>query len=179
MACILTPDHLHFILFLLVKYCKELLPYFRKASLLASIGWELAAKEDGFLFAPSATHPSRPIANDTKAVPLLLSHLTRPTPATIGSGPESSSLSRNYPDDILAGRIIQIYSPNRQNVCTLRFVDPAQCASWFAAIHSTTCVLMSQAIIEANEILAEVLDCVPLRHMGWLFEKVSLPRNLD
>ena len=71
--------------YLTVKYLREVTPFFRKASVLADLGWELQTgflgAEGGFLplngEAPSQA--DTPLSNgpDTRSITLLFCHLTR------------------------------------------------------------------------------------------------------
>ncbi|CAG2166614.1 unnamed protein product [Oppiella nova] len=147
---------------IIVKYLSEVIPYFRKASILADIGWTFNGEE--FLqnanqmnsdFNNSTQHKS-----DTKTVPLLLCHLTKCS--------DNKSNESKHEDSV---NVIAIYSPNRQSKCVLRCVDSAQCSAWFSAIHSASCHLMAQAVIQTNNLLTDFLDGVRLTHMGWLYER--------
>lgn len=143
-----------------VKYLKEVIPFFRKASILAEIGWNFSSGP--FLQNSSNTNIDSNISHksDSKVVPLLLCHLTK--------WHENKSHNTKYDDSV---NVIVIYSPNRQNKCVLRCTDSAQCSAWFSAIHSACCQLMTQAVIESNNILTDFLEGAKLTHMGWLFEK--------
>lgn len=61
------------ICFLSVKYLREVTPYFRKASIISEVGWEL---QKGFLSGapPVVRFPQRA---DTRYLPLQLCHLAR------------------------------------------------------------------------------------------------------
>lgn len=152
-----------------VKYLKEVIPYFRKASILADIGWTFSGSE--FLqnsnkingdSSNSSQHKS-----DTKTVPLLLCHLTKYADNKSNNG----KYNENH------NNLIVIFSPNRQSKCVLRCADFAQFNTWFSAIHSACCQLMAQAVVETNSLLIEFLDGARLTHMGWLFEKVLFVLN--
>lgn len=56
-----------------VKYLREVTPYFRKASIISEVGWEL---QRGFLGAPPPAPPS-PQRADTRYIPLQLTCLGR------------------------------------------------------------------------------------------------------
>ena len=146
-----------------VKYLKEVIPYFRKASILSDIGWTFIGSE----FLQNSTNSSNSINNshhksDTKTVPLLLCHLTKCV--------DNKQTNGKYEEN---NNIIVIYSPNRQSKCVLRCADSAQCNAWFSAIHSACCQLMAQAVLETNRLLTDFLDGAKLMHMGWLYEKVN------
>lgn len=64
-----------------VKFLREVTPYFRKASIISEVGWEL---QRAFLCplgpgAPSASPPApkSPPRADTRYIPLQLTHLAR------------------------------------------------------------------------------------------------------
>lgn len=64
----------------LVKFLREVTPYFRKASIISEVGWEL---QRAFLcpLGPGATSsppaPRSPPRADTRYIPLQLTHLAR------------------------------------------------------------------------------------------------------
>ena len=153
-----------------VKYLKEVIPYFRKAALMADIGWSFSGAE--FLQNPNKVNcdssNSSQHKSDTKTVPLLLCHLTKCV--------DNKSNDGKYDEN--PNNLIVIYSPNRQSKCVLRCTDSAQCNTWFSAIHSACCQLMSQAVVETNGLLSDFLDGSRLTHMGWLFEKVAFHTRL-
>ena len=64
--------------YLTVKYLREVTPYFRKASIMADIGWELQAgflgQENGYKENGNPTVANGP---DTRSLPLLFCHLAR------------------------------------------------------------------------------------------------------
>lgn len=69
-------------MFVLVKYLREVTPYFRKATIISEVGWEL---QRGFLSSNPPIHRS-PQKADTRYLPLQLCCLTRnykhPDPGT-------------------------------------------------------------------------------------------------
>ncbi|KAG5334153.1 SNTB1 protein, partial [Acromyrmex heyeri] len=67
-----------------VKYLREVTPYFRKASIIQEVGWEL---QRGFLSA-TPPPPKSPPRADTRYLPLQLCRLTRAHPS---SDPESKT----------------------------------------------------------------------------------------
>lgn len=157
------------------------MPYFRKASALAEIGWDF--NQQGEFLAQKNLERNLLTKSDTKYVPLLLCHLTRPTGGPSGNASPVLALATNgklndsrrpsaYRNNTC---IIEIHSPDWQHTCVLRCPDTAQCSAWFSAIHAACCQLMSHAVSETNNILKEFLEGAELKHMGWLFEKVSEP----
>lgn len=60
-----------------VKYLREVTPYFRKASIIQEVGWEL---QRGFLSA-TPPPPKSPPRADTRYLPLQLCRLTRSHPS--------------------------------------------------------------------------------------------------
>lgn len=66
--------------FISVKFLREVTPYFRKASIISEVGWEL---QRAFLcpLGPGATSsppaPRSPPRADTRYIPLQLTHLAR------------------------------------------------------------------------------------------------------
>nr|KAF7411014.1 hypothetical protein H0235_013621 [Vespula pensylvanica] len=82
-----------------VKYLREVTPYFRKASIIQEVGWEL---QRGFLSA-TPPPPKSPPRADTRYLPLQLCRLTRAHPS---SDPGKSSL-RHVLTAYFTGKISQ------------------------------------------------------------------------
>ncbi|XP_044580370.1 beta-1-syntrophin isoform X1 [Cotesia glomerata] len=126
-----------------VKYLREVTPYFRKASIIQEVGWEL---QRGFLSA-TPPPPKSPPRADTRYLPLQLCRLTRAHPS---SDPE--------------GRILELHSPDGVHECWLRAADTTEANVWFNALHSALASLTLKALR-----LASVLPDPPhLQHIGWL-----------
>ncbi|KMQ83603.1 beta-1-syntrophin-like protein, partial [Lasius niger] len=66
------------VLVVAVKYLREVTPYFRKASIIQEVGWEL---QRGFLSA-TPPPPKSPPRADTRYLPLQLCRLTRAHPTS-------------------------------------------------------------------------------------------------
>lgn len=164
-----------FILYVIfsVKHLKEVIPIFRKTSLLSEIGWNseqtfgspfLKAKNGHA--SPNEASKSNNHANeksDSKKVPLLFCHLTKPSEETFSQ----------LPTDQISDLVLELYSPDRRHVCILKCPDSASASAWFSAIHSTISNLLSSATAEVNNILSEVLEGADLKHMDWIYEKVK------
>ncbi|XP_024936946.1 beta-1-syntrophin isoform X2 [Cephus cinctus] len=132
-----------------VKYLREVTPYFRKASIIQEVGWEL---QRGFLSA-TPPPPKSPPRADTRYLPLQLCRLTRAHPS---SDPE--------------GRILELHSPDGVHECWLRANDNAEANVWFNALHSALAALTLKALR-----LASVLPDPPqLQHIGWLARRHCL-----
>ncbi|XP_023234914.1 beta-1-syntrophin-like [Centruroides sculpturatus] len=137
-----------------VKYLREVTPYFRKASVLSEVGWDF--QQGGFLSRESAQGRHKIPRSDTRYVPLLLCHL-----------------ARNFTTPDAENRTFEIHSPDRRHACALRCTDSVQCSAWFNAVHSAISSLMAPAVVEASNLLIDVLDNAELKHMGWLAEKAN------
>ncbi|KAL2738190.1 beta-1-syntrophin isoform X3, partial [Vespula maculifrons] len=79
-VCIYTKIHnsRYPFFFVIVKYLREVTPYFRKASIIQEVGWEL---QRGFLSA-TPPPPKSPPRADTRYLPLQLCRLTRAHPSS-------------------------------------------------------------------------------------------------
>ncbi|KAM7282994.1 beta-1-syntrophin isoform X1 [Ixodes scapularis] len=132
-----------------VKYLREVTPYFRKASVLAEMGWDFAP--GGLLSRDHVGGGPQP-RGDTRRVPLLLCQLAR---------------SLTVPEP----RVLELHSPDRRSVCLLRCADAAQCTAWFNSLHAALARVMAQAVVETGHLLRDVLDQAQLQHMGWLAER--------
>ena len=109
------------------------MPYFRKASVLAEIGWDFQQMRPKNSIFPEIKNYSLTSKkkSDIKIVPLFLSHPTKSNESS-----STSSLSENIDND----KFLEIYSPNRQNIITLKFEDSVQCTTWFNAIYTVISV---------------------------------------
>lgn len=127
-----------------VKYLREVTPYFRKASIISEVGWEL---QRGFLSGapPAVRSPQRA---DTRYLPLQLCHLAR---------------NFRYPDP--ESRVLELHSPDAVHSCVLRAADAGECAAWFNTLHSALAALNTAALHQASRAIAD------LRHIGWLLRR--------
>ncbi|XP_064089395.1 beta-1-syntrophin-like isoform X1 [Macrobrachium nipponense] len=142
-----------------VKYLREVTPYFRKASVMADIGWELQTgflgAENGFL--NSGEDRSSPVMSngpDTRSIPLLFCHLTRSFKCQ-----ESSSL--------------ELHSPDRLHSLIMKCSSESDTSGWYNALHSTLDRLTTSALTHANKMLGDVLDKATIHHIGWLKLKLD------
>ncbi|KDR14467.1 Beta-1-syntrophin [Zootermopsis nevadensis] len=131
-----------------VKYLREVTPYFRKASIISEVGWEL---QRGFLSGPPPS-PHSPQRADTRYLPLQLCYLVR-----------------NYRHPDPENRTLELHSPDGVHSCVLRASDPNEAAAWFNTLHSALNALNLQALQEANRALGAVLG--ELQDIGWLARK--------
>ncbi|XP_054286253.1 beta-1-syntrophin isoform X2 [Macrosteles quadrilineatus] len=139
-----------------VKYLREVTPYFRKASIISEVGWEL---QRGFLSgAPPSPSPHSPQRADTRYLPLQLCFLVR---------------NLRHPDP--ENRTLELHSPDGVHSCVLRAADSQEAAVWFNALHSALHVLTTRALHEANRILASL--AIELHHIGWLARRTLPEQN--
>ncbi|XP_045461764.1 beta-1-syntrophin [Harmonia axyridis] len=127
-----------------VKYLREVTPYFRKASIISEVGWEL---QRGFLTGapPVMKFPQRA---DTRYLPLQLCHLVR---------------NYTFPDP--ENRTMELHSPDAVHSCVLRASDQAEAIAWFNTLHSALSMLTTAALHEASRFIPD------LRHIGWFLRK--------
>ncbi|XP_069953145.1 beta-1-syntrophin isoform X1 [Cherax quadricarinatus] len=142
-----------------VKYLREVTPYFRKASVMADIGWELQSgflgAENGFLTTDEdRSSPVMTNGPDTRSVPLLFCHLTQ-----------------NYKCEEVHS--LELHSPDRLHSLIIKCSSEADITSWYNALHSTLDRLTIAALVHANKMLGDVLDKATIHHMGWLKLKVD------
>ncbi|XP_063232854.1 beta-1-syntrophin isoform X2 [Bacillus rossius redtenbacheri] len=137
-----------------VKYLREVTPYFRKASIISEVGWEL---QRGFL-GGAPPRPHSPQRADTRYLPLQLCYL-----------------ARNFKHQDPEGRTLELHSPDGVHSCVLRAADPAEATAWFNTLHSALHVLALQALREANRVLAHVAG--ELQHVGWLAKRPAEVQN--
>ncbi|KAK6630849.1 hypothetical protein RUM44_003019 [Polyplax serrata] len=131
-----------------IRGIEEITPYFRKASIISEIGWEL---QRGFLSSepPSPRSPQRA---DTRYLPLQLCYLIR-----------------NFRHADSENRTLELHSPDSVHACVLRAVDSAEAGAWFNTLHSTLTVLTEKALKVASNALSNILG--ELKHIGWLSRK--------
>ncbi|XP_046397362.1 beta-1-syntrophin isoform X1 [Ischnura elegans] len=154
--------------YLSVKYLREVTPYFRKASIISEVGWEL---QRGFLSSDPPQPPPLPHhtpsalgspstlngenhRTDARYIPLQLCFLVR---------------NFRFPDPEL--RSIELHSPDGIHCCVLRAADSAEASSWFNALHSSISALAVKAMDEANKALASANSGVELQRIGWLIRR--------
>uniref|UniRef100_A0A6P4FT31 Beta-1-syntrophin n=1 Tax=Drosophila rhopaloa TaxID=1041015 RepID=A0A6P4FT31_DRORH len=142
---------------LAVKFLREVTPYFRKASIISEVGWEL---QRAFLCPLGPGVPTSPPAPkttpraDTRYIPLQLTHLAR-------------NLKYIDPEN----RCFELHSPDGVHSCILRAADSAEALVWFNALHSAMGSSTQRALAEANRALTNLIG--ELKHIGWLSKRTS------
>lgn len=130
-----------------VKYLREVTPYFRKASIISEVGWEL---QRGYMAdaPPSPPSPRRRRA-DTRYVPLLMACVAK-------------NLRHHDPE----GRTIEIISPDGVHILALRARDQSEAAAWHRCLHACARRAARSALARARPHLRAILG--DLRYAGWL-----------
>ncbi|XP_026315684.1 beta-1-syntrophin [Hyposmocoma kahamanoa] len=130
-----------------VKYLREVTPYFRKASIISEVGWEL---QRGYM---SETPPSPPSPRrrraDTRYVPLLMACVAK-------------NLRHHDPEE----RTIEIYSPDGVHALALRASDANAASNWHRALHAAARRAARAALVRARARLRPIIGDV--RYAGWL-----------
>ncbi|XP_045447444.1 beta-1-syntrophin [Melitaea cinxia] len=130
-----------------VKYLREVTPYFRKASIISEVGWEL---QRGYMMEtpPSPPSPRRRRA-DTRYIPLLMACVAK-------------NLRHNDPED----RTIEMYSPDGVHALALRAACSSAAAGWHRALHAAARRAARAALARARPLLRSLVGDV--RYAGWL-----------
>lgn len=138
-----------------VKFLREVTPYFRKASIISEVGWELQRP-----FLCSTAHGSSPLPvpqtpprADTRYIPLQLTHLAR-------------NLKFIDPDQ----RSFELHSPDGVHSCILRAHDSQEALIWFNALHLAIGKCTQKALLDANRTLSPLIG--DLKHIGWVSRKI-------
>lgn len=172
-----------------VKYLREVTPYFRKASVLADVGWELQTgflgAQNGFLAGPSTpnTNTNKSTTSSNNSVSSADSSSTaknekdKLTLALISS-PDTRSLTllfchltRNY--KCKESHSFELHSPDRLHSLVVRCRGEAETVSWYNALHTTLDKLSAAAMLHANRQLQEVLDRAAIHHLGWMMLRID------
>ena len=137
------------LIYILVKYLREVTPYFRKTSALNDLGWGSPDKD--------ANNSKNSTWIDKKTIPLKLCYLCR---------------NLTMPDS--QNRTIELHSPDGKSSCVIRCPDDTTATSWFKAFHTNVHLLTAQAMAEYNLTLSNATsNSREVKHMGWLAEQVS------
>ncbi|KAH8405377.1 hypothetical protein KR222_009814 [Zaprionus bogoriensis] len=142
-----------------VKFLREVTPYFRKASIISEVGWELQRAflcplGPGVPTSPPAPTPKTTPRADTRYIPLQLTHLAR-------------NLKYIDPEN----RCLELHSPDGVHSCILRASDSAEALVWFNALHSAMGSSTQRALAEANRALVNLIG--ELKHIGWLSKRLN------
>ncbi|XP_055384256.1 beta-1-syntrophin [Condylostylus longicornis] len=138
-----------------VKFLREVTPYFRKASIISEVGWELQRAFLCPLGGPtSPPAPRSPPRADTRYIPLQLTHLAR-------------NLKYIDPEN----RCIELHSPDGIHSCILRATDSQEALIWFNALHSAMGNSTQRALNDANRALVNIIG--ELKHIGWLSRRIG------
>ena len=116
-----------------VKYLKEVTPYFLKATLLSSIGWEGL---DSFLIPETSRAPPASPRADSRNIPLHFCLVSR----QCVTGEE-------------AARCFEIFSPDQKSSCVFRAESPGNAANWVANLTSGIRETFAEAAILAGRSL--------------------------
>jgi len=125
-----------------VKYLKEVTPYFLKATLLSSIGWDGL---DSFLIPESGRAPPASPRADSRSIPLHFCMVSR----QCVTGEE-------------AARCFEIFSPDQKSSCVFRAESPGDAADWVANLTSA----IRETFAEAALLAGKSLGC-GVGRMGW------------
>ncbi|XP_060741125.1 beta-2-syntrophin isoform X1 [Tachysurus vachellii] len=129
-----------------VRYIREVSPLFKKPSLLSELSWD--GSED------SLQHN---MTKNRKVISLKMSFICR---------------NLTMPD--LENRLLELHSPDGQNLVVLRCKDTATAHSWFTAIHANIAALLPHTLTHINAYLSASNTHTQVKHIGWLAEQVTM-----
>lgn len=146
------------------------MPFFRKAAVLADIGWDFSHSGTGIFSTEVSNDAYSTSRKDVKVVPILLSHLTK------GSVREFNDSDNNSLPNLSRGRTFEITSPDTTHSLTLRALNDVQANAWFNAVHEAIACRNTKVMNNLNNVLSDTLQGSRLVHLGWIFEKnASVP----
>lgn len=125
-----------------VKYLKEVTPYFLKATLLSSIGWDTL---DTFLIPDTGRAPPASPRADSRSIPLHFCFLSK----QCVTGEE-------------AARCFEIFSPDQKTSCVFRAESQGEAADWAANINAA----IRSSLAEGAALAGKSLGCGVSR-LGW------------
>jgi len=139
----------------LVKYLREVTPYFRKSSFLAEIGWtgpSLDASVESGSIGSTAV-------GECRIIPLHLCFVCR-----------------NVATPDVHNCTIELHAPDARSVICLRAADDRMAARWYTALAAVAEHATRSVIADANRLLSDDVmsssTSREVRHIGWLAEKV-------
>lgn len=152
-----------------VKFLWEVLPYFRKSSILNEIGWgSLKSLKNAGLMSSINKIAGTEVATTSSA---------SSTQAT------STDISKIIPLKLAylkleMTRCIELQSPDLKHSLLLRFSNDETYNDWVSALNACLQAANSEAITEANHLLRANNhnapgDIVQIRHFGWLTERME------
>jgi hypothetical protein len=125
-----------------VKYLKEVTPYFLKATLLASIGWDGL---ESFLVPDTVRGPPASPRADSRTVPLHFAIVSR----QCVTGEEAT-------------RCFEVVSPDQKSSCVFRAESASDAADWVALVSSA----VKETLTDAAKTASRALGC-SVHKMGW------------
>lgn len=144
---------------LVVRYLKEITPYFKKNFQLEGVGWQLDNRRPIAKPAPSG---------EIKIIPLAWAVLTRAGPDTLPHMAGGEGI-----DNFGNSTIFELKSPDHRFSVVFRCKEPGgQANAWFNAIHGNLLAVNEQCAREANMLLTNSEYDKQIKLMGWLHENV-------
>lgn len=147
-------------LYVVVKYLREITPFFKKTSSLSDIGWDDFGNSHKSTSSPTtstSTQSSSITWSEKKTIPLTNCYVCQ----------NLSMIDRDQ-------SVIEIHAPDGQSSCFLKCPDKTSASAWFNSIVlNVSTKMQAVALPEANKTMAQMSTGMFINHMGWLAQQVG------
>ena len=151
--------------YFVVKFLREITPYFKKTTSLSDIGWDDSGTSHISTSPSSSTTVSSSVAgsatssawSDRKTIPLTNCYVCQ----------NLSMIDKDL-------CTIEMHAPDGQSSCFLKCPDRVSASAWFNSITMNVVNRMHcVGLLEANRIMSQISTGRVINHMGWLAQQVG------